>query len=487
MKKIFPFILFAASLSCTHDKVETLPDTGYPEAVSNILVSKCATEGCHTPTSRYAAAGLDYSTWDEMFDGGRNGNSVIPFSVDYSYMLYSVNTDTLKGPVLLPTMPYLRQQLSDAEYQTLADWIAAGAPDKNGFIKYSDDPLRKKLYISMQGCDKVAVVDAYSKNIMRYIDVGVIPNSIEAPHQVRVSDDGNYWYVVFYSGSILQKFRTSDDVLVASLSLDNITHNWNTLIFTPDGQTGFVNALDGATRIVNLESMTNGLMLTHSTPHGGFVTPDGNFLYLTCQNGNFIYKIDLTTGFFDDSMVSMVPGQLPSTSSSIQPHEAILSPEGSKYFVSCQGTAEVRVFQLSNDSLLDVIPVGAKPQEFSVSEVMPYIFLSCTEEVVSANQKGMVYVIDYNNLSIVSSVYAGYQPHGIAVDDEEGLVYVANLNYDQSGSAPHHVSSCGGRNGYLTIFDYHTFQLFNNTLSDGNSYQYKNELLAFPYFVSLRK
>ena len=48
---------------------------------------------------------------DLMFDGGRNGTSVIPYSVDNSYMLYSVNTDSTQGPVLLPTMPYLQAPL----------------------------------------------------------------------------------------------------------------------------------------------------------------------------------------------------------------------------------------------------------------------------------------------------------------------------------------------------------------------------------------
>ena len=402
-------------------------------------------------------------------------------------MLYTVNTDSLRGPVLLPTMPYLRSNLSEEEYQTLVNWISRGAPDKNGFVKFSDDPARKKVYICMQGCDKVGVVDAKTKNIMRYLNVGVNSNIIEAPHQVRVSLDGKYWYVVFYSGSILQKFRTDDDSLISTLILDNISHNWNTLIFTPDGKTGFVNALDGTTQVVDLENMTNGLTLNHVTPHGGFVTPDAHYLYLTCQNGNFVYKIDLTSGFFDDTSISLVPGQQPVTSSTVQPHEMQLSPDGTRYFVSCQGTSEVRVFQLDNDSLLAVIPVGTFPQEFGVSITHPYIFVSCTEQVISSSKKGTIYVLNYNDLSVVGTVYSGFQPHGLAVDDEENLVYVANLNYDPNAPVPHHVSACGGRNGNLSIIDMNTLQLYNKTLFDGSTFEYKNELLSFPYFVSIRK
>jgi YVTN family beta-propeller protein len=224
------------------------------------------------------------------------------------------------------------------------------------------------------------------------------------------------------------------------------------------------------------------------SPHGGFVTPDGHYLYLTAQIGNFITKVDLTSApFYDSELIVLVPGQQASTSSAQNPHEAILSPDGSKYFVSCQSTNEVRVFQTSNDSLLAVIPVGDKPQEFDVSNVHPYVFVTCTEAIVSATKKGLVYVIDYNTNAVVTNIYPGYQPHGLAVDDSEGLVYIANLNYDNNGPAPHHVSACGNRNGYLTIIDMNNLQLWNKTQSDGVQYQYKNEMLSFPYFVSLRR
>ena len=473
----------------TYDKVEILPNTGFPNDVAKIMVSKCAIDGCHNSLSRSSSNGLDFSTWDLMFDGGRNGTSVIPFSVDYSYMLYTVNTDSTRAPVLLPTMPYLRPHLSEEEYQILVNWIANGATDKNGFIKFSDDPNRKKVYICMQGCDKVAVIDAKTKVIMRYITVGVDPTISEAPHQVRVSPDGKYWYVVFVSGTVLQKFRTSDDVLISTLTLDNISHNWNTIIFTPDGNTGFVNALDGRTQIVSLDNMTLKTFLTHDTPHGGFVTHDGRYLYLTCQNGNFVNKVDLNSApFYDQEVkIGLVPGQPISTSSTVKPHEMFLSPDGTRYFVSCQGTSEVRVFQTSNDSLLATIPVGLLPQEFDVSVTHPYIFVSCTEEPVSSTKHGSIYIINYNDFSIVGSIYTGFQPHGLAVDDGENLVYVANLNYDPNAPPPHHVTTCGGRNGNLTIIDMNTLQLYNKTLADGSTFQYKNELLPFPYFVTLRK
>src|SRR4051812_34965969 len=116
MKKIFYIFFIALISSCSNEKgkeAEPTPDSGFPEPVANILVTKCATQGCHNSASRNSASGLDFSSWDKLFEGGRNGSSVVPYSTQNSFMLYAVNTDSNRGPVLLPTMPSLGQPLSN--------------------------------------------------------------------------------------------------------------------------------------------------------------------------------------------------------------------------------------------------------------------------------------------------------------------------------------------------------------------------------------
>src|SRR4051794_21936608 len=105
MRKIYFFILIVFAFSCKYDKIQPIAPKDYPDDVKNILVTKCATDGCHNSASRYISNGLDFSTWDLMFEGGRNGSSVVPYSVDFSFLLYTINTDTNRAPVLLPTMP----------------------------------------------------------------------------------------------------------------------------------------------------------------------------------------------------------------------------------------------------------------------------------------------------------------------------------------------------------------------------------------------
>jgi DNA-binding beta-propeller fold protein YncE len=74
-------------------------------------------------------------------------------------------------------------------------------------------------------------------------------------------------------------------------------------------------------------------------------------------------------------------------------------------------------------------------------------------------QRGSVYVVNWQTNTLVGHVYSGYQPHGLVVDDDAGVVMIANRNVAAGGPAPHHATNCGGKNGYVTFIDMNTQQL----------------------------
>lgn len=464
-------LLIIFSAGCKEEKTEPAPfnDGCYPPEIAEIIVKKCANSGCHNTQSKDAASGLDLSTWENMFLGNRNGAVCVPFRSDQSTLFFFSNTDTSLGTVMIPTMPYNAPPLSAAEILTIRNWIDAGAPNCRGEVKFANSPNRKKFYVANQGCDLIGVHDAETKVVMRYIDVGNSA-SIESPHMVKVSPDGSYWYVAFINSNVFQKYRTSDDTFVAEVNISQ--GSWNTFTISADGTKAWiVDFSQGRVAYVNLQTMTLEKMYSDpgfTNPHGSAISPDGNTLLVTGQIGNVIYKWDVTDPMFPEYTEIIINSSGGSTADA---HEVAYSPDGSKYFITCQGRNEVRIFNASNDALIATIPTASFPLEMSFSTSTNYLFVTC--EIGNS-----VTVIDYVNNTHVKDLFVGYQPHGISVDDVKKLVYVANRNTPSSGGPPpHHSSNCGGRNGYLTMIDLNTLNLVSN---------FKMELSVDPYSVSVR-
>jgi len=162
-----------------------------------------------------------------------------------------------------------------------------------------------------------------------------------------------------------------------------------------------------------------------------------------------------------------------------QPHEIEFNPEKTHYFVTCEGTRDVRILDESNDSVIAKIQTGLKPQEltFSTNDNYPYLFVSCMEDDQFAPLIGSVSVINLNDMVLEKSIYTGFQPHGLAADNQNNVVYVANRNANPTGPAPHHQTDCAGRNGNITIIDMKTLELIQG---------YKAEISVDPYFVDVR-
>lgn len=464
--------------NCTKDPYPVDEASGYPTDVGQIFLGKCATSGCHNSASAHAAAGIDLSSWESLFRGGRNNACVIPYRPDQSTLFFSVNTFTELGPTLFPTMPYGHSPLSRTEVVQVRDWIAKGAPDRNGSVAFSGNSSRSKIYVANQGCDLVTVFDAETKLAMRCIDVGG-HFSIEAPHDIQVSPDGKFWYVTFFAGTLLQKYSTVDDHLVAQLDLG--ISGWHSMCISNDSRYAAISKWDaqGKVAYIDLESMTVVRLLQgFSYPHGCAFSADGTKLYVVSQMGNFIYKLDITDpANIDFDMITLHTGAIPATSGIDRPYVIRFAPGNEKYFVTCQGTNEVRIFNAGNDSLIGVIPSSGVPQLIEFSESTPYAFVTCMVDTTNSNTESSVDILNWMNPSFVKTVRPGFQERGLAIDDRHGVVYVGNRNVDAGGPAPHHTTSCLGRNGDVTLIDLNTLEVVAG---------WKAEVAVDPYCLTIR-
>ncbi|HZF99440.1 MAG TPA: hypothetical protein VEY71_00485 [Chitinophagales bacterium] len=471
--------LLTAVSSCRKD-LAPASMTGFPEKVNTVMQTRCAVSGCHNDRSKDAAGGLSLDTWGDMMRGGRNGAVVIPFRSNRSLIHLYTNTFEDIGVSLKPTMPVNEEPLNRDEVMLLKNWINQGAPNANGLVAFSQNPNRQKFYVSNQGCDEIAVVDAESKLIMRYIGAGSDPQ-IEAPHYLRTSPDGKYLFSVFATGSVVQKFDCATDQLIGSV---NVTQgSWNTIALNGDGTRGVISDFQSDGRLVLLDLLNMAVIKSYSglvNPHGLWVSDDFKLVYCTSQYGNFIYKIDITDVENPElEQIVLQPGAIASSVPSLDPHEILFSPDGSLYFVTCQRSNEVRVMDATADTLVQVLATGVTPLEMAMSHTNPYLFVACSEEPsTNPRELGAVDVFNYETLQYIKTIKGNmYQPHGIAVNDAYRLVAVSNRNLDSNGPAPHHTTDCGGRNGFLQLIDLNTLELVKG---------YRAELSGDPYSVTSR-
>ncbi len=449
----------------------------YPNDVGKIVALTCATEGCHNNKSYKAASGLNLSTWNDLFKGTSSGAAVIPFRSDFSSLCYFINTYPEFGLMNGPTMPLNKSALTKEEVKTIKDWIDAGAPNINGEIKWADNPNRKKTYVVNQGCDVVTVMDSETQLPIRYITVGNKTNVVEVPHTIKVSPDGNYWYVVFVANSLIQKFRCSDDSFVAETTLGP-NYDWNTLTISSDGKRAYCVAWtsNGHIASVDLEKMKLIYNVPgFNYPHGVALNATNDTIYVTAQTGNFIWKID--TAFTGADQISIEPGFPPSSLSKLDAHEIILSPDKQSFFITCQKTNDVRVYNIATKQITNIIPTGYYPLEIAISYGLNKMYVSSPYDSVSvAGQKGTITEIDISTFAAKPPVSVGYMPHGIGVDENKKILYVASRNLFTDGPAPHHSAACTGRNGFLNFIDLTTFKVSSKRV----------ELSVDPYSVFVR-
>ncbi|MBL7921194.1 MAG: hypothetical protein JNJ40_12825 [Bacteroidia bacterium] len=448
--------------SCTKDVGKiSYAETAFPNEIGEIIIKKCATSGCHNDISKEAAAGLSLTSWNRMFEGSNGGAIVIPYRPDLSTLIYYINSYSEYGTIqLVPKMPFGGSALTNSEVKTIYDWVSNGAPNASGLVKFSDNPNRKKFYVSNQGCDIVTTFDANSMLAMRATNVGKNSIAIEAPHFVRVSPDNKYWYVSFLAAGALQKYRVSDNSFVAEANIG--FGSWNTFAISTDGK--HIYAIDwsssGKIKKIQTDSMIVKATLGGLTwPHGSALNSTNDTLYVTSQISNYILK--LPTDFSSYEQIVMDNSSIPSNSPILNPHEVMMSPDYSKYFVTCEKSNQIKVLSRSTDQVLATIPVGDVPQEMAISKSKNYLFVSCMEDVTTYgnSKRGSVYVIDIITYAVVGHVYTGHQPHGVMVDEQNKRVYVTNRNVISGGPAPHHASLCTGRNGYVTVIDLNTLKL----------------------------
>ena len=449
------FILLLLLLSilgnaCKHQP-EVAISTGYPAQVDSIMKTSCAVSGCHD--SKNAQLSLD--TWENMMKGSSNlGAITIPYNYNWSHTFIHINTYADLGyqvstpsDVMPPNNP-----LAKTKVGIIQAWIMAGAKNNEGKYYWASQETKtsNKAFMLCSGSDLVAVVDIPTNRIMRYVTVGVNPDDTtpESPHFIILSPDKKYFYVSLIMGRYIEKYSATDysfqgRVKVGdSPSLMRLNGSGTRMIITH-----FNNSITGSKlTLLNTETMTSLDSVmgdSEAKPHGIVANNDLSKVYVTANEGNYYSKYAIINDKFEEvDKIKLDPSEpSPQGSTAYGGYQVLLSPDGSKLFLSCANQNTIRVFNTANDALIATIPTEALPRLMVYDEATNRIYVSCSQAQNTAVQgsiRGCIGVIDANSLSIVQNIWnVSHRPHGIGIDPVNRTLYVSAEN---SGGAepPHH-------------------------------------------------
>jgi YVTN family beta-propeller protein len=112
-------------------------------------------------------------------------------------------------------------------------------------------------------------------------------------------------------------------------------------------------------------------------------------------------------------------GRVPEVLTYASPVELLLSSDGTRLYVLCQGSEEVRVLDAQTYAPIKNVPVGRVPRGFSLSHDGSRLFVANTwDDTIS--------VIDTASLTVAATWQVGAEPSSVVADREGKRLFVAN-------------------------------------------------------------
>jgi len=431
----------------------------FSQHIQPIFTSGCAVHGCHvsddhSQLQKSMTGGMHYvlSSWESALTGTDVVPQIVPYRASKSHLIHQINTDTVAGPAAMPSMP--PGFTFPVEFRDLlVRWIDAGAKNDEGSIAYAAMPSRGWAYVTNQGEDLTAVIDLDRHKVARYITTGVQNTNTappQAPHNVTVDKQNQFYYVNLIGGSKLLKFRVSDNAKVGELTTG--LNSPAQVALTKNGDTAYVSNFENAktnitvvntVTMLKLSDIGNSAMLK---PHGVSITPDFRYVIVANSLSDNISVIRTS----DNIIVNTIPmsGSVPALpigyTYKFEPYQSVITPDSRFVYVTCRKSGEVRVVDLAQMKVVDSIAVGTFPLIPAITPRGDYVFVanrnSNSVSAINTSTKSVEYTIPN----------VGVEPHGIAVSKDGVYLYVSCENLGIS-EPPHHATAGGKKPSFLKI------------------------------------
>lgn len=422
--------------------------------IQPIFENNCNFPGCHSSTDKQA--GIDLTSWKSLMENGSTfGAEVIPFNSKWSHMMQHINRiDTNISPYSEPLMPKVLmpytngQPMSPDLIRLVARWIDEGARNDAGEVVFSN--ITGKAFITNQASDYVAVVNLANNHLIRLLEVGGRPGSLQldAPHVIIVDNQGLYFYVSLIQEGYLEKY---DARTYEKLGRVYIGASPAHIVISNDGTKGYITdfVTAGSIKAFDTQTMTITADITDfrmNRPHGLRLTHNGEYLLASTQISEMFYIIRTSDNEIENVITvdQTVPPNGNGTSN-FYPYQVAITPDDRYVFVSCRKSNDVRVFDMQTRAFVQNIQTGLNPLALEISPDGKWCY-------VPNQASNSVTVIDVINRVVVKTIpNIGAQPHKIDFTADGRYAYVTCESV--SGGFVHHPPVGSSKPGTTAVID----------------------------------
>ncbi|MDO8549288.1 MAG: DUF4221 family protein, partial [Ignavibacteria bacterium] len=302
---------------------------------------------------------------------------------------------------------------------------------------------------------EIYVIDTDNMVVSRIIDVDVIPNAIEKPHNVQLR--GNYYYVTLISAGQLLKIDASTNQIVGRATGLEFP---GMVMISPDGKTAYVSKSSTATGtfsiiyVVDTETMTRKAseinLPVPGLPHAIWLTKDGKKLYVANMSRDRISIVDTDLNEVVDDIVL--------SSGSVVVHEPMhiyLSPDDKYLYINCRTSSKMLIIDTETKLVVQELDIQHHPMQAAVSSDGNKIYVvSHHEPVITIVEKtGTTWTKrEIENLDAFHHLY------GADLSADGRYLYVTCSNAENHFTPPYQIPS-KVRPSLLCIFDTKTEEL----------------------------
>lgn len=182
------------------------------------------------------------------------------------------------------------------------------------------------------------------------------------------------------------------------------------IAITPDGEYAYVTCPDGnMIYVIRLsDNAVAGNFSVDNSPWGVTIAPNGEYAYVTCPYDNIVYIIRLSD--------NAVTGNF---SVDISPWGIAITPDGEYAYIICAGSSTISVVRLSDNAVTGNFSVSSSPNGIALTSDEAYAYVTCSSD-------NLVYITRLSDNIVIDNISIDTLPRGIAITPDGEKVYVAN-------------------------------------------------------------